>query len=259
MNRSLLFLPLAVLTTGCGRTGDIWLIEVDTTKGDGYACANEYTTNFSGRLTSTADDPSQKLTEGFEYQGPKALFYAKIVDLASGQASLNSGGLLLPGEKSGKEWVFSWTAATTNTTNVKHEADYEYESVYRSTGTTTIELDFSGGTAEGEITLERGDSFDQSESDTWGEEVSQDVGQTGRITWDTLDGVESNGRDTSECEGDDCRRYRATVCSGTAPVVATRTDLHNDEDFSSLVTLVQYGALRTSEEYSLGGNYDTGY
>ncbi|HCH66231.1 MAG TPA: hypothetical protein DFR83_25735 [Deltaproteobacteria bacterium] len=259
MIRTVLTLALACLTTGCSRKADVWLIEADTTQGDGYSCVTEYNTNFSGPVLGSGERSSGSLTEVNEYLGPKALFYAKIVGLSTGQASLNSGGLLLPGEKDNGSWVFSWTAESTETTDVTHEADYEFQSIARSTATTTFELEFSGDTAEGSVTIERGLSTDQSESDTWGEEVSRDVGNAGRITWETRDGLESNDRDSSECRGDDCEKFVATVCGGTVPVMASRTDLSRDEDFSSLVTLVQYGVLRTSEESSTGSNDDTGY
>ena len=259
MNRSALTLYMSLVATGCGQTADIWLIEADTTQGDGYSCVTEYNTNFSGPVLGAGEDSTGSLREAVEYQGPKALFYAKIVGLSTGQASLNSGGLLLPGEKGSGTWVFSWTAESTRTTNVTHEADYELQSIERSTATTRFDLDFSGDTAEGSVTLEQGFSRDQVESDTWGEEVSRDVGNAGQVTWDTRDGLESNGRDSSECRGDDCEKFVATVCGGTVPVVASRTDLSREEDFSSLVSLVQYGVLRTSDEYSTGSSDDTGY
>ncbi|HCH66469.1 MAG: hypothetical protein CL927_06615 [Deltaproteobacteria bacterium] len=256
------FLPLlcglSISAIGCSKKGNIWLIEIDTTEGDGLSCAREFNTNFSGALASDqASDGA--LVESYTDEGPKALFYAKIVDLSSNQVSLNSGTLLLPGERDGNKAEFSWTSEQKYTRTVDHEADYDYTVVDRQTFTTTIDMEFSGRTASGSILVEEGVSTDESESDTWGEEVSRDLGDVGEITWSARSGTESNGRDSSECDGDDCRKYSATVCGVEAPITATLTDLSKGEDFSSLVTLTNYGSFKTTDGSNLGGGYDTGW
>ena len=256
------FIPLlcglSICAIGCGRKGNIWLIEVDTTEGRGLSCAREFNTNFSGALATAGADDSA-LVETYIDAGPKALFYAKIVDLSANQVSLNSGTLLLPGERDGNKAEFSWTSEQKYTRKVEHEADYDYTVVDRETFTTTVELEFSGRTASGSMLVEEGSSSDESESDTWGEEVSRDLGDVGEISWDGRSGTESNGRDSSECDGDDCRKYSATVCSAEAPITASLTDLSKGEDFSSLVTLVNYGSFKTTDGTNLGGGYDTGW
>lgn len=248
---------LALCTTGCSKKSNIWLIEVDTTQGDGLDCVQEFNTNFSGTLPSPSASNSA-LIETFSNEGPKALFYAKIVDLASGQSTFNSGTLLLPGERKGKEAEFSWTFEEKLTRTLDHEADYDYTMEERVTFTTTINMEFSGRSASGTMRVEQGESTDESESDTWGEEASRDLGDQGEINWSTTTGSENNGRDTSECEGDDCTKYSATVCTVQAPLTATLTDLSKSEDFSSLVTLVNYGSFKTTDETGQGFG-DTGW
>jgi hypothetical protein len=260
MKRSLLrFSALAIALSGCSRKSDIWLIEVDTTKGDGYSCAYEYNTNFSGSLAGNGNEGDGPVTETTERIGSKILFYAKLVDLSSGQSTLNSGSLLLPGENKDGKWTFAWTEAQSDSRTLQHEADYEYASTSTETNTTTVTLEFSGRSAKGTMTVESGASSELSESDTWGEEASQDLGTSGYLDWYTTDGWEYNGRETSECEGDDCSIKTASVCGATAPLTATLTDLSKREDFASLVSLQQVGSFKTTNSDTWGGGWDSGW
>ena len=260
MKRSLLlFSALAITTSGCGRKSDIWLIEVDTTKGAGYSCASEYRTNFSGALASNSSNGGGPITETSERIGPKILFYAKLVDLASGQSTLNSGSLLLPGENKNGKWTFAWTVEESDSRTLQHEADYEYATSRTDTNTTSIKLEFSGRAAKGTMTVETGSQSERFESDTWGEEASRDLGSSGALDWNTTDGWEYNGRDTSECDGDDCLISTATVCGASAPVTATLTDLSKREDFASLVSLQQYGSFKTTTSETWGSGWDSGW
>ena len=256
----LLFALAGSTLVGCSNKADIWLIEVDTTKGDGFSCASEYSTNFSGTLDSDDGGVTGPVTESQESIGSKILFYAKVVDLASGQATLNSGDLLLPGkEKDNNKWTFTWTAAESDVQTISHEDGYALRLTEDDTSTTTIALTFDGGTAKGNMTIASGGRVEAREDDLWSEEAADELGSTGELGWSTPDGFERNTADTSDCDDDDCINEVTSSCGATAPVTAVRTDMTKDEDFASLVSLQQYGSFKTSSTSSWGGGWDSGW
>ena len=260
MHRPAFLAVLFATTAGCSNKSDIWLIEVDTTKGDGYSCATEYSTNFSGTLAAGTGGTDGPVTETRESIGSKILFYAKLVDLAGGQASFNSGDLLLPGEEQdGDKWRFAWTEAESDIRTVSHEEGYVLEQAYSNTYTTQLVLTFDGKTASGSMTVASGESTEAREDDLWSEDAANELGGYGSLGWSTTDGYESNTYDTSDCDGDDCTASSATSCGATAPVTAVRTDLTKQEDFASLVSLQQYGSFKTSSSSSWGGGWDSGW
>lgn len=253
-------LAMGVLLAGCGAGQDVWLIEVDTTKGDGYSCASGYETNFNGTLRGGSVPSTGPVTERYESTGSKSVFYAKVVDLANGQRSLNTGSLLLPGKDLGKgKWSFQWTEAASDRHVVEHEAGYALEEIFRSTGTTTIELTFEGRTATGSMTVESGESTEQRESDEWSEEAAAYMGITGELAWYSTNGVTSNSFDSAECKGNPCTSITTSVCGATAPATAVRTDLSKGEDFGSLVSLEQYGSFKVTSSSSWSGGWDSGF
>lgn len=254
-------LPLLLLSVaGCSSKSDIWLIEVDTTKGDGYSCAEQYATNFAGTLAEGATGTTGPVTETQQSIAPKILFYAKLVDLADGEATLNSGDLLLRGKEQGdNKWRFAWTAAESDIDTVVHEDGYGLETTYEQTYTTAIVLTFDGKTATGSMGVESVDFNGVREDDLWTEDAADDIGTTGTLGWAAADDFERNAFDTSECDGDDCTASITTTCAATAPLTAVRTQLTKQEDFASLVALEQYGSFKTTTTSSWGSDGDSGW
>jgi len=261
MNSSQLTLAILGATTiGCSNKGDIWLIEVDTTKGDGYFCENRYSANYSGQLANSDDSAEGSVTETTEFIGSKILFYAKLVDLSTGKASLNSGSLLLPGtEKDKDKWVFEWAETDVEKRSLTHRDGYVLKTEFNETLTTSISLTMDGKTAKGEMTIVSADSTENVEDDLWSEDAAREIGSYGSVDWNTADGWESNMYDTSDCDGDDCVESTASSCGATAPVTATLTDLSKKEDFASLAGLQQYGSFKTSSSSTWGGGGDSGW
>jgi hypothetical protein len=253
---------LGLVVGGCSKKDDIWLVEVDTTKGDGYACSSQYSTNFSGTLESGGSSEDGPVTDTSESIGSKILFYAKFVELSSGQRTLNTGDLLLPGEeKDGGKWVFRWTESESEVFTRNHEAGYLFEAIATSTDTTAIEITFDGGTGSGDMTIESASSTEQRESDTWSDEAADEIGTSGELGWSTPDSWENNAFDTEECDGANCRQSLASGCGATAPVTAVLTDMSKEEDFASLAALEQYGSFKTSssDTWGGGGSFDSGF
>lgn len=250
----LLGLPLAA----CGSRPNVWLIEVDTSKGDGAACVQTLTENYVGDVVAddTADGP---FTQTSSSEGSNFLFYVKLLDLDNGTGTLNSGDLLLPGEQTEGGWNFAWTDSSVNDSELAHEAGYRYGDAERVEVTTriTLELD-SSSTGTGRMAIE--DLFERtrSESDTWSDEAIDDLGNRGSLSWETADGRENNGARSEDCEDSTCVITEAQRCAAAAPLTATRTALKDDDDFSSLVGLAAYGAFRTTGSYTWGG-VDSGF
>lgn len=252
----LLGLPLAA----CGSRPNVWLIEVDTSKGDGLACSQTVTENYVGDVVAdnTADGP---FTQTSSSAGSNFLFYVKLLDLGDGLGTLNSGELLLPGEETEDGWKFAWTESAVTDSELAHEAGYRYGDRERQEVTTriTLELD-SSSTGTGRMAIE--DLFERtrSESDTWSDEAIDALGNRGSLSWTTADGDENNGARSEDCDDTDCVITEAQRCAAAAPLTATRTALKDDDDFSSLVGLAAYGAFRTTGSFTWGGGGgDTGW
>ena len=259
MKRTFIALVLAApISAGCSSKSNIWLIEVDTSKGNGLQCKDDRSTNYSGTIASSSGGQGS-VTETQESTGSKILFYAKLVDLPSDEASLNSGSLLLPGkEKDRNKLSFQWTESEVDARTLSHEDGYYLEVSTTSTATTAITLDLDGKTATGNMTVSYGSGQDIKEDDLWSENAASEIGSSGELGWNSTDGWESNRWDTSDCDGDDCTSTYSSSCSASAPLTAVRTDLSKSEDFGSLVVLEQYGSFKTSSTYTWGGS-DSGW
>lgn len=250
----LLGLPLAA----CGSRPNVWLIEVDTSKGDGAACTQTVTENYVGDVVddSAADGP---FTQTSSSAGSNFLFYVKLLDLGDGVGTLNSGELLLPGEETEDGWSFAWTESSVSESELVHEAGYRYGSRERDEVTTriTLQLD-SRSTGTGRMAIEDLSERTRSESDTWSDAAVDALGNRGSLSWETSDGRVNNGARDEDCEDTDCVITEALRCAAAAPLTATRTALKDDDDFSSLVGLEAYGAFRTTGSSTWGGG-DTGW
>ncbi len=260
MPRSVLILTAALALVGCRASGNVWLIEVNTQKGNGYSCTESSATNYAGELAGETES-SGPVTDTYESMGSNILFYVKLVDLEKGTGTLNSGDLLLPGKEGDKgEWSFEWTNADAHRTRKDHDGGYTLETIVEDSQMTGITLNLDGDTATGEMTIEEQQASLRGESDTWSEAVAEDIGSYGELSWNTADdGWTSNTREESDCTGDPCRVETSEVCGASAPLTATRTDISDEGDYSSLARLVQYGSFKTSSSWSYGGDSGGGW
>lgn len=254
-------LPLLFVATalvGCRSSGNVWLVEVNTKKGDAYACSTKASTNYAGTLAEETES-SGPITDSYDSSTSSILFYVKMVDLDKGSATLNSGDLLLPGtETDGGKWEFAWALTDTRSSRTRHEDGYTLETVEDEADRTSIVLTLDGDTATGNMTIANVETQTIRETDVWTEEVADDVGRDGRLYWvDSEDEWDGNDFETADCTSDPCMVEATTNCGASAPITATRTDLSDDGDFASLAGLVNYGSFKTSSSSSYGGD-DTG-
>jgi hypothetical protein len=258
---------LSVCLTGaalaaCGGKPNVWLVEVDTAKGAGVVCEETLSETIIGGLYTGRDDND---TGPFDVvsssEGSNFLFYVKIVELGDGRGSLNSGDLLLTGAETDEGWTFGWTGRSAGDTSVTHPGGYSYRSSYLEEYTTKLALKLDSTTeATGTFSVGRLNTRQQAESDEWGDEVTADLGRTGSMYWydEGRDWVENRGTSV-DCEGGTCEVTETSGCAASAPLVAHRTQLKNDDDFSALVGLAEYGSFKTTSGGGGWGGIDTGW
>ncbi len=245
---------------GCSSSANIWLVEVNTSKGAGFDCTEKVSTNFSGTLDEAQVDTTGDITETSTSTTSNILFYVKIVDLGDGTATLNTGDLLLPGKETQKDkWVFSWSLTDTETQTTSHSAGYTFSSTYDEADTTTLTLQFDGKEAKGTMVVGSKSQLVWTESDIWTEDAANEIGRNGSLAWPTPDGTQSNVFDTAECDATDCRVSQTSECGASAPATAVRTDMGKSEDFESLAGLQQYGSFKVTESNTYGGGQDSGF
>jgi hypothetical protein len=195
------------------------------------------------------------------------LFYVKLLDLDDGEGSLNSGELLLPGkEDADGSWTYAWTATDAEEYTLTHESGFRRTTQGSEDATTKIKLSFdSSSEGSGSFTVVNRSSYTTAESDLWSDEVADALGRGGTLYWQTEDGVEQNEFDRTDCEAEICEISQTSSCTVTAPLTARRTELKDDDDFSSLVGLIAYGSFKTTEGDAWGGQdsgwdrFDTGW
>lgn len=247
--------------SACGGKPNVWLVEVNTAKGDGWVCEDTLSETIVGGLyDGRGTDGGSPFEVTSSTEGSNFLFYVKVLDLGDDTGSLNSGDLLLTGTKTDEGWNFGWTDRSAGDTSISHSGGYSYRTSYLEEYTTKLNLRFDSSTeATGTFSVSRLNTRSEAESDEWGDSVADDLGRTGNMYWydEGRDWVQNRGNN-ADCEGGTCEITESSGCAASAPLTARRTRLKNDDDFSSLVGLVEYGSFKTTNGGGWGG-IDTGW
>ncbi len=220
-------LPL-LLTTGCSQEQvDVYLFLLGQI--DPVSEGTELTHNFTGGYEPEATSDWTNTEDG---SASEQLLFGELVVLADDTALLQIMGSSYPGFGDGGSWTFTWEDYDRGQTSATHDAGYSYITDYENSRKDTIKLsegDEGGLNGTWETSTVTG--LDQSENDTWGQDVGLPNGQiqvAGRVVKDDGFGNEipvSNAGTTADCDSSPCILQYTESADTTRTISGVLTDL----------------------------------
>jgi len=214
----------------------VWLFHMEAEAEE--ACTSSVTHSFLHAWEPDEEDAdpwtdSEGLTES------ESLFLGLVTSTGPDTAVLVIGDETFLGTTGDDgDWAFTWTGTTASSAESSHASGYLYTDASTRTDTRTWDLVLESETRfTGEASWGSSSTESWTESDTWSEELSLEIGETGRIpvggylvTTDGAGGTmaASNHYAVLDCSIGDCTLEATETCSAASGVEGDLTDLDPD-------------------------------
>lgn len=235
-------LPLSALfLVGCSELSGLWLFEIETPGEDNEVCTETVDHNFTD-ATVIEDDGTDAYTSTRTTENSNSLAFVRFQDNGDGTGTLVMGNLAYPGTELGDgQWRFEWTGSSVMSQVDSHELGYDYTVDRDTTSVSTLTFTFAAESGSGDVTLDVLESLQYSESDTWSEEVMNEIGERGSIPAAAYleTAVQdqtvptSNRWEDSDCGADECLLSIDSDCTTTWTATGYRT-LFDDEEYDAV-------------------------
>lgn len=235
----------ALASTGCN-SQTVWLLKFEKTGTP--SCESGIEHNFTSAFVPTT---SSDWTDVSEVQRANDIAFAQLIEAGRGVGILVMGDQAFPGERSGNDWLFTWTDAVGTADGQQHSSGYGYFEYTETTTEWDITLDTKRGETTGE--LEQNDllRYTWRESDTWADSAAATVGYTGQIPSEEMllindpelggDVPASNRADTDDCDTSSdapwCEIVDVSLCKTSRDFTATRTRLDDEAAYTALANV----------------------
>jgi hypothetical protein len=238
-------LVLSLLASACaGDPSGIWMLQYTPSDGDDTTCTTVGTENFTDGAFPEDEvgttDGDWVYTES--HTSSDVLFFVQIDVNAAGEGLLLLGDQAYPGTSDQGTWTFSWTAEDTDSSRAEHVDGYHLTEDSAASSSTTFTFTPSGATADGTMKSDTETVSSYGETDEW-DPRDNDV-YSGSIPSDAYledaDGYSiDNEYDADDCDGDTCSISVTETCSGTLPVVGTKTNYQDEDAYQHLMSAGQ--------------------
>ncbi len=238
MTKSMLTIPLAALMlSGCTGLSGLWLFEFQAPGLDNEVCTESVDHNFTG-ATVKSDDGTGTYTSTRTTETSSSLSFVRFEDYGDGTGTLVTGNAVYPGADQGEgRWVFEWYGFENSTQVDAHELGYGYTQDTANELTSTISLSFDGDAASGDVQEHAISDRSYTESDEWGKEEMQTIGDRGQIPAGTyLEIIQedrtlpvTNSWDELDCDSADCALNLAADCTTTWAATGRFTSFGEEE------------------------------
>ena len=235
-------IALAMTSSGCN-SQTVWLLKFE--KSPSPACETGITHNFQDAFVpATGTD----WTDVSAVQRANDIAFAQLIEAGRGVGILVMGGQAFPGERSGNDWLFTWTDAVGTADGQEHSSGYGYFEYTELTTEWDIKFDTERGETTGEFEQTDVQRYTWRESDTWADSAAATVGYTGQIPSSEMllvndpdlggDVPVVNQADQDDCETDVnspwCEIVDVSLCKSSRDFSATRTRLKDEASYDAL-------------------------
>ena len=235
-------LGIGVLAAGCN-SQTVWLLKFSKT--EPASCESGIEHNFNGAFVPSS---SSDWTEVNEVQRANDIVFAQLIEAGRGVGILVMGDQAFPGERSGNDWLFTWTDAVGTANGVQHASGYGYIEYTETTTEWDIKLDTQRGETTGQLEQIDVLRYTWRESDTWADSAAATVGYNGQIPADEMllindaelggDVPATNRADTEDCttsaDAPWCEIVEVSLCESEREFTATRTRLDEEASYGAL-------------------------
>lgn len=245
--RPVLFAPLALLV-GCADITGIWLFEIPYQESS-LDCSTQINENFTDGYVPQGTGPGvSDWVYTDEYTGSDAVGFGQIETYGDGSAVLVIGTAVFPGTEDGEDWIFTWSDSELVVDSEEHYEGQavDYGFLRQDESVSTITYTFTPTdkrTATVKSESEGTTTTTWYETDSWGEEVADEIGTQGQIpSFDYLvvDGerggtdAQVNDWEESDCTSNVCELAVQTTCSDEGEFTAHKTDFEDEDHYRSM-------------------------